>query len=263
MKQRLITGFVGGILFLVFLLYAPFNMFFALMFMAVAVAMYEFVNISTGFPNSLDQLIAMIAALVFYTTGIYFPHFSSLTLAAALILIFILNMLKAEDMKEGITRASLLITGVLYTVGLMVFIPMLKDLNNGTALVIFTFLTVWTGDTGAYFSGKFLGKTKLLPRISPKKTWMGAVGGTTASMLVTYIYGILLFPQYNMVYLLTLGFIISVVGQLGDLCESLLKRAFGVKDSGTIIPGHGGLLDRIDAVMFAFPIVYFAAMYIL
>lgn len=129
----------------------------------------------------------------------------------------------------------------------------------GAKQLILVLIIVWSGDTGGYFGGRFWGKTKLSPLKSPKKTWEGAIAGLTASMAgaVAYLYlGYTNLPGGVTTALLA-GSLGGVAGQLGDLVESVFKRFTGVKDSGTILPGHGGLLDRIDGVLFAAPVIWF------
>ncbi|WP_245884190.1 phosphatidate cytidylyltransferase [Hartmannibacter diazotrophicus] len=119
---------------------------------------------------------------------------------------------------------------------------------DGFLAVIFVFVVVWATDSGAYFAGRSLGGPKLAPRISPKKTWSGAIGGALAAILSALAFAYLAdLPALPILGLIALG--LSVVAQLGDLAESAVKRYFGVKDSGSIIPGHGGVMDRLDGVV--------------
>ena len=121
----------------------------------------------------------------------------------------------------------------------------------GRANVIGLALVVWGSDIGAYVAGRLIGGPRLAPRISPGKTWAGALGGVTASALIAVCLATLLIPAPNLRAALAIGAALSVCGQIGDLAESVAKRRAGVKDSGRLIPGHGGLLDRLDAVMAA------------
>jgi len=123
------------------------------------------------------------------------------------------------------------------------------DSRNGFVALIFILLIVWVTDIGGYFAGRSIGGPKLWPRVSPKKTWAGAVGGFVASLVVAA--GFVIFDFGKAPWLLPLSAILSIVSQLGDLFESAVKRRFGVKDSGHIIPGHGGLLDRLDGFVAA------------
>ncbi len=123
----------------------------------------------------------------------------------------------------------------------------------GRANVIGLALVIWGSDVGAYLAGRLLGGPKLSPRISPGKTWTGAAGGALASALIAAGVGKFLFMQINLPSALVLGGMLSIIGQAGDLAESAAKRRCGVKDSGRLIPGHGGLLDRLDAALAVVP----------
>jgi len=128
--------------------------------------------------------------------------------------------------------------------------------GKGLALVGIVFAVTWFNDTAAYLAGRSFGKSKLVPTISPGKTRVGAAAGLIAGaltgMLAAWIFGL----PVNIALAAMIGFLLAIAGQLGDLAESLIKRSLGVKDMGTLIPGHGGMLDRIDALLFTFPITY-------
>lgn len=159
----------------------------------------------------------------------------------------------------------------LFYLGLtLIPLPMLREATNGPSLLAFLFLTVWAGDTVAMYAGRALGKRKMAPNLSPNKTWAGAIGSVAGAVAVA---GILLglssyLTQWNSVklsfadapwwYWLVLAVVVNVAAQIGDLAESALKRSAGVKDSGTLLPGHGGILDRIDALLLAAPVLWYA-----
>ncbi len=143
-----------------------------------------------------------------------------------------------------------IVTGFLYAAAAFVGAVLVRaDPAYGFVALIFVLLVVWAADVGGYFAGRGIGGPKLWPRVSPKKTWAGAIGGLVVSLLVAV--GFAIAGQGNMVTLLVLAAGLSVVSQLGDLFESAIKRRFGVKDSSQIIPGHGGLLDRLDGFVAA------------
>jgi phosphatidate cytidylyltransferase len=129
-------------------------------------------------------------------------------------------------------------------------------IDNGRLLLLILVLTVWTLDTGAYVSGRLIGRGRFMNHISPNKTWSGAIGGTIAATVVCA--ALFSLAGLGQVAGAVLGFLIAVTAQAGDLAESLLKRAAGAKDSGSLIPGHGGFLDRIDSFLFAAPTMYSA-----
>jgi phosphatidate cytidylyltransferase len=126
----------------------------------------------------------------------------------------------------------------------------------GPKLVFFLLLVVWLGDAGAYYVGKQFGRHKLSPRISPKKTIEGLFGGIATSIITAIVVHFTFFPQLPLVHAIIGGVILSIAGVIGDLAESMWKRSAAVKDSGTLIPGHGGFLDRFDSIFFTAPILY-------
>ena len=127
----------------------------------------------------------------------------------------------------------------------------------GGAWVLLACVVTWINDTGAYFAGRFFGRTKLYPRISPAKTWEGFAGGTLMSVIGAFIVRGLTLEALTPLDCIAIGLIASIGGPIGDLSESMLKRAFKAKDSGNILPGHGGMLDRVDALMINAPLVFF------
>lgn len=150
---------------------------------------------------------------------------------------------------------SLSFLGFIYIVVGFLHLLLLRGLQQGFWLIIFVFVVVWSTDTAAYFVGTYFGKHNLAPAISPKKTWEGFIGGILFSMLMVFIL-VNTANMNNAKLLLVLTPIISLSGQLGDLFESALKRFAGIKDSGNIIPGHGGVLDRFDSTLLAAPFTY-------
>jgi phosphatidate cytidylyltransferase len=145
---------------------------------------------------------------------------------------------------------GLTLAGAVYTGGLLGYAPLLAALpdGNGTSWLLMVLLGTAACDTGAYFVGSMLGKHKLIPHISPAKTWEGLVGGTLGAIIAAIALSGLL--RLDLTQAIFLGLLVCAAAVAGDLCESLLKRAAGVKDSGHVIPGHGGLLDRLDSILF-------------
>lgn len=182
------------------------------------------------------------------------------------LLLFVIFLLMAQDPKikldELVNKAGLCLLGILYAGVCPVYICLLATLSGGLEWFIFTLVVVFAGDTTAYFVGRKFGKTKLFRRVSPKKSVEGAMGSLFASVLVGMLLSRWLMPQTDLFLMLSLCVLTSIVAQLGDLCESMIKRTFRTKDSGHIMPGHGGLLDRLDGVLFAAPIVYIFAKYL-
>jgi len=148
-------------------------------------------------------------------------------------------------------------------VGLPLLLALSLRIHSGPDLVYLCLVSTFANDTLAYFTGKSLGKHKLHPRVSPKKTWEGLFGGILGSVAGSLLLWHFLNLDTSWGAILAYGLIMGVMTPMGDLAESLLKRAAGVKDSGRVIPGHGGVLDRIDALLFGFPITYLFALLVL
>lgn len=164
--------------------------------------------------------------------------------------IILLTMTVYKHKSFNFIDASVLMFGALYVGFGFRFLITMRDM--GLATLMYQLLVIWSTDTGAYFTGRFFGKTPLAPEVSPNKTVEGSIGGVLLALIVSSVYIHFFNPtvgQVNHIWLLTI--IMSIVGQYGDLVESAYKRHFGVKDSGNLIPGHGGVLDRFDSMIFA------------
>ncbi len=146
--------------------------------------------------------------------------------------------------------------GILYLGFLPLYLVLIRDSAGGLHWTLLFLLIIWSVDVGAYFVGKSRGKRKLYPMISPNKTVEGLVGGMGCAVVVALLYKLLFFRSLSFLGVLFLPVLLAVVSQVGDLCESFLKRAFHRKDSGSLLPGHGGFLDRFDGVIFSLPFMY-------
>ena len=155
------------------------------------------------------------------------------------------------------------ILGLIYIPLLMSMFIFIRGLEQGTWWVFFVLAVAFAGDVAAFYTGKFLGRTKLMPAVSPNKTVEGVVGLVLGGTIAAVGFRFLFFPEMALGHFLIMGFFGSMIGQLGDLFESLIKRGSGVKDSGSLLPGHGGVLDRIDCLLFIGPFVYFYRAYIM
>ncbi len=180
--------------------------------------------------------------------------------APALAVVMLIRALgDGEDFRTALLRAAWAVLGVAYVGGLLSYASLLREGPDGRQLVYFAALTTWAGDIGAYYVGSRLGRRPLAPRVSPKKTVEGALGGIAATALVAAAGSSWVWPRLPLATAIWAGGMLAVVGILGDLSESAVKRAAGVKDSGALIPGHGGVLDRLDSLMFCVPALYVCA----
>jgi phosphatidate cytidylyltransferase len=177
--------------------------------------------------------------------------------AVAIVLVGLLTTLGASGgFREGAVRAAWVLLGAGYVGGALGVSSLLWGRPGGADLLAFLMLTTWAGDTGAFYAGRTLGRHPLAPAISPKKTLEGAAGGLALAALTAIVAGSWLLPHLAHWAAGGLGILLAVAGMAGDLCESALKRGAGAKDSGALIPGHGGLLDRLDSLLFAGPVLY-------
>ena len=164
-----------------------------------------------------------------------------------------------NKVKQPATKWAWALALAIYLGWLLHYFIVLRALPRGLWWAIFGLLITWITDSGAYFVGIRLGKHKLWPRLSPKKTWEGAIGGWITGVLGTLLLGEILLPGISWEQWLLLGAIVSFVAPFGDLSVSMLKREIGVKDSGRLIPGHGGMLDRLDSLLFVVPVLFYFA----
>jgi phosphatidate cytidylyltransferase len=183
--------------------------------------------------------------------------FISFTLAIATILVVVHALSGPYPLSTAIVSVSTTIFGITYVSWFLSHLVLLRGLDHGIGLIFYLFLIIWVGDTGAFYVGASIGKHKLAPMVSPKKTVEGALGGLAASMLIALIAKKWLVPFLSYKHAWILGGLLAVLGQLGDLGKSVFKRDAGIKDSGNIIPGHGGILDRVDGLLFSTPVLYY------
>lgn len=235
----------------------------------VLVGLWEFYTLLEKSGNSPQKYFGIISGLgIFIFSVLAMARFSLLGVLYCLVFFLILSFLTFfielfRNMPSAITNISQTLLGVIYVVFpfsvllcLQFFHPDIlggEKVFNPHRLLGF-FLLVWSNDTFAYLSGRAIGKTKLLERISPKKTWEGTIGGVVLTQGAAYVISIY-FTEIEQIHWHVIALLVSVFGTLGDLVESMFKRSLGVKDSGSIFPGHGGVLDRFDGVLLSAPFV--------
>jgi len=194
-------------------------------------------NLATRIASAL--ILAPLALTAAWFGGIYFTAF--FVVAATAVLFEWWSMVTTAP-----NRLIWFAAGVAYA-GILLLAPVLlrEDPGFGLTAMLFIFAVVWGTDIAAYFAGRAIGGPKLAPSISPNKTWSGAIGGLTAALVAALVVARYL-PGSSIGWLLAVGCLLSIVSQIGDLAESAMKRRFGVKDTGRLIPGHGGVMDRLD-----------------
>lgn len=232
-------------------------------------AAYEYLQLAKPFGAEVPLWWMAGATALVFVAAFAWPTDAQLPLLSALALILFTAMGFRSRLERVLPDAAIGLFGLIYIAYSMALIPAIWNRDDGKPLLIFLMICVWAGDIAALYIGKNFGKRKLAPRLSPGKTWEGSVASLVGSMLVAgclYWAGSALSNRGNMVLhiqepfwqLMMLAIIINAAAQLGDLLESAIKRGAGVKDSGTMLPGHGGILDRIDALLLATPVLWYA-----
>ena len=231
-----------------------------LVYAMAAVGLYEILRMKGLSIFSVHGFITLFALFAFIlpsewssslmeTTG-----YSKIDFALIAVLLLLTYTVVVKN-RYSFEDAAFSILGALYIgIGFFYFI---ETRAEGTEFVIFALLIVWTTDSGAYFTGKKFGKKKLWPEISPNKTIEGFIGGVTTAIIFAIVYQWIAPISSSYLILIVVTIIASIFGQVGDLVESALKRQYKVKDSGNILPGHGGILDRFDSLLFVLPLLHF------
>lgn len=258
LKKRLITALWGIPLVIAAVWFNdPVPWFSVLAAVAGVLAIWEFLRITGVSKTSPLTVFGLVAVLLFViyphcTFQFVLPFLLTVTIALSLIILVFIRQ------KEGVFASwAWMMGGILY-IGWLLSLLVILRLDAGRNWIYLALFTTFASDTAAYFIGKAIGVHKLAPSISPGKTWEGAIAGVCGGVIISVLFTLDTPFQLPVHYwqAIILGVLISVFGQLGDLAESLLKRNFGVKDSGGIMPGHGGILDRLDSILFAGAVVY-------
>lgn len=178
-------------------------------------------------------------------------------LLGTVVIALCIPLLSEKPLRNACMDGSVLVMGVLYVGLTLSYLLLIRGLPDGVLLIFFVVVVTWAGDTGAYLAGKSLGRRALAPVISPKKTYEGLAGGLVLACIMALVARGWFLPSFSLRDCLILGAILTMAGLIGDLTESAIKRGAGFKDSGALIPGHGGMLDRLDSLLFTGPAFYY------
>jgi phosphatidate cytidylyltransferase len=288
--KRIATAVVLIPIVLVLILRAPVPVLAVVAGLVALLTIREFLKLTESYgAKPMPLPTYLLTALFFVALGILSdsPLLSTgkfliiLGFAAAIApFIFLTRAMRGEDLRAGYPAAAASVFAFTYIALPMGMLVQLRQLSEGAFYLLYLLLVVWAGDIFAYFVGKSMGRHLMAPRISPKKTWEGAAASLVASVAVGWLLfhyasplssallraglierrdGIFRLEQPAMGPVILLTIVLNIAAQLGDLVESLIKRGAGAKDSGGILPGHGGMLDRIDALLFAAPVLWYYA----
>jgi phosphatidate cytidylyltransferase len=258
MKQRIITGVVAAALFLPIVYFGGLSLVLLTYFLAT-IGLYELMKMKNLNIFSVNGVLSVLFLWVLLFPEEYHHildsfYYSKIEICIALVLLLLTitvitkNQFTFDDVSFSILSA--------FYVGIGFYFFFETRQDGGLVYILYSVFMIWATDSGAYFIGKALGKTKLWPEISPNKTVEGSIGGVVCAVIVSVLFAIFSNINVGLLSLMGITVVLSVFGQIGDLVESAFKRHFNVKDSGEILPGHGGILDRFDSLLFVWPLLH-------
>jgi len=247
---RVLTAVILGPAVIALVLWTnPLGLWLFLLF-ATAVGYWEMLNMVPGGSDGVDKGVVLALGVVFSGLLYWYPGRALPIGAGTVVLLLTYGVFRFRDMSTIGPRIAYWLATIVYVGVLFTALALLKRIDLSGDWVVLAMTISWFGDTGAYFTGRIIGGPKVYPAVSPKKTWAGSLGGTFFAVGAGVLAKLWYMPQLGW---LDVGLICApaaVLGQVGDFAESVFKRSFGIKDSGSILPGHGGILDRVDALMF-------------
>lgn len=256
--KRWVTGIIAVPLLAAIIIFGGEKIFAVLIAAVILVGVVEYSAMVFGQSHAWEKTELIVAAvLVFLAMYAGKTPFVLAALIISFIMVFCLALPRVSAQNPDFMPAAKVVLGIVYVPLLMAYFLLIRRFENGVLWVFFALVVAFAGDTGAFYVGRTWGKRKLLPAVSPGKTVEGIYGLIAGGVIGCLLFQHFLLPEIPLVHAVLMGFFGSLLGQLGDLWESLLKRASGVKDSGAILPGHGGILDRLDSLLFIAPFIYY------
>jgi phosphatidate cytidylyltransferase len=233
------------------------TVFFVLIAIASLIGVYEYNRMAFGSGFYLEKT-ATIAACLFFLFSAFSGNIELIVALAvfSVMAALILNLLRIKNHGYGSNSSPRVVLGIMYVPLLMAHFIFIRDLPSGVLWVFYALVIAFAGDIAAYYVGRTFGKKKFFAEVSPGKTTEGTMGLILGSILGSVAF-IIFFPLLPVHHAVLIGFFAGIIGQLGDLAESVIKREAGVKDSGVILPGHGGILDRLDCLLFIVPFIFY------
>jgi phosphatidate cytidylyltransferase len=262
LRKRVLTGLLGVALVLALLVFGNWIVIFLLVTGLSLGLIHEYTQMTLSLGDRQEKKYALLAMTwLLCCFELLFPRAEDVLVILSFLVLFGYFLLSASrhvgtDLVQHFQELALSFFGLIYLVFLPFYFRKIYELPHGLEWSLVFLLINWAGDTGAYFAGKRFGRTKLYPEMSPNKTREGAWVGLAAGVFAVFIFKITFFSGLSFGVALLLSLVVGGVAQVGDFCESFLKRSFHLKDSGDLLPGHGGLLDRFDGVVFSLPVMY-------
>lgn len=256
--KRWLTGIVIVPVLLIIIFWGSQEIFTALVILFILGGVWEYSNMVFGKGFIMEKTESLFFAVMIPSMALTGNNqFVIATLTFSVILVFILFVLSIKDSNFDVLSVAKVIFGIMYIPFLMSYFILLRVMDKGPLWIIFVLVLAFVGDIAALYVGKYFGKNKLVPLVSPGKTVEGLIALVLASTAACLLFACIFFPEISLIQIGILAFIGSIVGQLGDICESAIKRSYGLKDASALLPGHGGILDRLDCLIFIAPFVYY------
>lgn len=259
MKTRILTGVIAALLFIPFVWYGGMP-FIGLVYILATIGAYELFRMKQIHIYSIPAVLGLVLLWTVLIPSEYAGILENIGIVKTelifTIVLLLLTVTVLSKNKFTFDDVSFLLLSTIYVgIGYYYFLET-RLIEDGLAYIIFALFTIWVTDSGAYFIGRSMGKNKLWPEISPNKTIEGSVGGIICAIVLAIVFHLMYPLGTSMLLMIVSAIVVSVFGQIGDLVESAFKRHYDVKDSGKILPGHGGILDRFDSILFALPILH-------
>lgn len=258
MKQRIVTGVIAAAIFLPIVIFGG-SLFILLTYLLASIALYELLKMRKLSLFSIPGVISLVLLWIFllpnqFESILANAGYTKLELGFLSVLLFLTYTVATKNRFTFEDVAFSTLATIYIGIGFYYFI---ETRDAGLTYIFYSLFIIWATDSGAYFIGRAIGKNKLWPEISPKKTVEGFIGGIICALVVAVLFVYLTDIDATLLQLLWITTLLSIFGQIGDLVESAIKRHYNVKDSGNILPGHGGILDRFDSLLFVLPLMHF------
>jgi phosphatidate cytidylyltransferase len=260
MKQRIVTAVIAAAIFLPIVIYGGIP-FIILTYLLASIGLYELLKMRKLSLFSVPGVISLILLWIFllpdqFKNVLENADYTKIELALFAVLLFMTYTVATKNRFTFDDVAFAILATLYIGIGFYYFIET-REAETGLTYIFYALFMIWATDSGAYFIGRAIGKNKLWPEISPKKTVEGFFGGIASALVVALLFVFFSDINDSIWKLLWITTILSISGQIGDLVESAIKRHYNVKDSGQLLPGHGGILDRFDSLLFVLPLMHF------
>lgn len=254
--ERIISAAVGIVALIIIINFVDIKFFPVFVTIVALIGFHEYFTAVIKGNKSLKYLISLLG--VGYIFNIYYISSNRLELIYIIFsLIIIVLICITRYQMVNFNEITYFFFGFFYIFVLLSYIILLRFMDNGKWCIWYALISVWVNDSFAYFIGTKYGKRRLIPKISPNKTIEGALGGILGCIIITTVYFVSIYGRYFLSKAIFIGFVVSIFAQVGDLMASTIKREVGIKDFGKIFPGHGGIIDRLDSILFTAPAIYY------